>query len=174
MKNESVCFKERQKFQQIGIWVFFILLASVFWYGFIQQVIFGIPFGNKPASDLSLSFFLVVFGIGFPLLFYFLNLTTEVRNDGIYIRFAPFHIRFQKILFTDIDKYKIIKYRPFLDYGGWGIRYGIKGKAYNVSGNIGMEFQLKNGKKILIGTQEPDNFKHAVDKGMGGFNSYIS
>lgn len=173
MRTKLIYFREVQKFQQIVLWVVFILLASFFWYGSIQQIIFKIPFGNKPVSDLELAVLFIIFGIGFPLLFYFMRLTTEVRNDGIYFRFTPFHMRFQKILFTDIEKYGIVKYRPFLDYGGWGIRYGIRGKAYNVSGNIGIEFQMKNGKKILIGTHEPDSFKNGIDQGINESNANI-
>ncbi|WP_374720158.1 hypothetical protein [Parageobacillus toebii] len=31
-----------------------LIIAAVIWYGFIQQIIFGIPFGAKPASDTGM------------------------------------------------------------------------------------------------------------------------
>ena len=41
-----------------------------------------------------------------------------------------------------------------MDYGGWGIRYGRKGKgkAYSVSGNSGVLLTFNNNKTILIGS----------------------
>jgi hypothetical protein len=66
-----------------------------------------------------------------------------------------------------IEKYEVITYDPILDYGGWGIKYNRHGKAYNVSGNKGLQLYLKNGKRILIGTQkesELTNFLTLINK----------
>ena len=51
-----------------------------------------------------------------------------------------------------------------MDYGGWGIKYGLKGLAYNISGNFGIQLELKSGSKILIGTQKPDEVKKLLDE----------
>jgi hypothetical protein len=169
MNNEPTFFKEIQRFRMIIMWLFIIPIGCYFLYGVVRQVIFNIPFGNRPASDLNLIIFFVVFGIIMPLLLYFANLTTEVRKDGLYFKFTPFRVRYHKILFRDIKTYDIRKYSPLV-YGGWGIRYGIEGKAYNVFGNIGIQFELNNGRKILIGTQESGEFKDAIDKAIENKN----
>lgn len=41
-----------------------------------------------------------------------------------------------------------------LEYGGWGVRFGKGGKAFNVSGNRGLKLYLKSGRSLLIGTQK--------------------
>lgn len=164
MEENQVLFKEIQKFRSIVLWVFLVALAGFLLYGVVRQVMFDIPFGNNPTSDTGLVTMFLIFGIGFPVLFYFLKLTTEVRKDGIYYRFKPFHIRWNRIVLQDVKKYEIRKYNPLKEYGGYGIRYGLKGRAYNVSGVMGIQFELNNGKKILIGTQAADNFKEAIDK----------
>jgi TATA-box binding protein (TBP) (component of TFIID and TFIIIB) len=49
------------------------------------------------------------------------------------------------------------EYAPLSEYGGWGLRYSVNhGKAYNVSGNQGVQLFFTNGKKLLIGTQKPE------------------
>jgi hypothetical protein len=53
-------------------------------------------------------------------------------------------------------------YSSLRDYGGWGIRYGSKGKAYNVSGSRGVRLELSNGKRLLIGSQRPEELSEAV------------
>ncbi|TBV28449.1 hypothetical protein DMZ43_00440 [Meridianimaribacter sp. CL38] len=48
-------------------------------------------------------------------------------------------------------------YEPISEYGGWGIKGGwnkSKGKAINVSGTIGIQLELADGKKLLIGTKK--------------------
>ena len=90
----------------------------------------------------------------------------EVRNDGIYYRYPPFILKPRTYLKVEINAYKIRKYKPIMEYSGWGIRHGWgkSGSAFNVKGNIGLQLYLKNGKKVLFGTQRPDALKRAMDK----------
>ena len=34
-----------------------------------------------------------------------------------------------------------------------------KGKAFNIKGNMGLQLQFKDGKKLLIGTQKEEEIK---------------
>ncbi|MCB0473313.1 MAG: hypothetical protein KDC69_02350 [Flavobacteriaceae bacterium] len=66
---------------------------------------------------------------------------------------------------NDLGKVFIRKYNPVLEYGGWGVRlnyYRKRGRAFNVSGNIGLQLILKNGKKILIGTHKEYEMKQVL------------
>jgi len=91
-------------------------------------------------------------------------LITEVRKDGIHLRFFPFHRKFKSYYYSDIESYEAREYKPIREYGGWGIRFVIGGIAYNVYGNKGLQLVLKNKKKILVGTQKPEEFYKAIKK----------
>jgi len=91
-------------------------------------------------------------------------LLTVIREDGIQIKFFTFTDFI--IPFNKIKDYKIRVYRPIIDYGGWGISFSKFGKAYTISGKIGLHIELSNGKKILIGTQNPDALLQTLDKKM--------
>lgn len=43
-----------------------------------------------------------------------------------------------------------------------------KGKAYNVSGNLGLTLYLVDGKKLLIGTRRLQAISYAMDNMMKG------
>ena len=60
-------------------------------------------------------------------------------------------------------------YRPLLEYGGWGIRYAPFGKgwAYNVHGSQGVQLELTNGKRILIGSQRAEELARAIGEAKG-------
>jgi hypothetical protein len=63
----------------------------------------------------------------------------------------------------DLNECFARKYRPILEYGGWGIRCGWKGgRAYNVSGNEGVQLVFKNGKRLLIGSKEAYGLEAAI------------
>ena len=59
-----------------------------------------------------------------------------------------------------MDQVHVRTYSPVIEYGGWGMRYGRNGTAFNVRGNVGIQIVKKDGKRILIGTQlEKDAMK---------------
>jgi hypothetical protein len=161
-KKTASVFREVQRVQQVWIWLIVLFLAGLVWYGFIQQVVMNNPFGTRPAPDSVLIIFWLIFGIGFPLLFLFTKMTTEVRDDGIYIQLFPLHWSFHKISFKELKVYEARTYHPIREYGGWGIRKGRQGWAYNMSGNKGVQIELLDGKRILIGSQQPDSLCRAI------------
>jgi hypothetical protein len=160
-------FEEEQRFRQPWIWAVVlssvVILLGVFGYGLIQQLILKEPFGDNPASDSGLIIAAVttfVLGGGSTLLLYKMKLTTKLDSNGLHILFFP--LRRRDIPLNDIAHWEACTYRPIRDYGGWGIKVGRRGWAYNVSGNQGVELKLKNGKKLLIGSQRSEDLSAAI------------
>jgi hypothetical protein len=160
--NSGVFFREEQQFRQP--WILLVILPPTLfgWFLFILQIVLGKPFGSKPAPDFVVMLVFLLTGIGVPALFYFTRLLTEVRQDGIYYRYIPFHWSWQTITFDRIKSVEARTYRPLMEFGGWGIRYGRNGKAYNVSGNRGLQLMMSDGKGILFGSKKPEEFRDAV------------
>ena len=155
--SDEIAFRESQSMRQWWLWA--IVLG-------VQAISFILVFREEGISTgIWLWIIFPMFGINGLL--YFAKLVTEVREEGIYLRFIPFHFKWVKIDYTDIEQYESIKYNPMRDYGGWGIKWGREGKAYNVSGNLGVKLMLNDGKRIMIGSQRPDQMVEAISK----FNS---
>ena len=95
---------------------------------------------------------------------YSIRLTTEVRNDGIYVKMWPLHQTFRWISWSEIERYEAKTYHPIREFGGWGIRWAPGKIAYNVSGNRGVWIQRTNGRDILIGSQHVEEFVTAIDE----------
>ncbi|UCC60180.1 MAG: hypothetical protein JSV02_10735 [Dehalococcoidia bacterium] len=161
--NTYVLYRETQHFRQVWLWLLTLGISGITFYAMVQQLILGTPFGDNPASDMVLIIIVIVFGFMFPVFFYIVNLTTEVRGDGLYYRFFPFHLTFRKISGEDIRSCEARTYSPLREYGGGGIRWGAKGRAYNVGGNRGVQLELSNGSRILIGSQRSEELAEAID-----------
>ena len=162
-------FYEVQRFTQCWLWVVLMLtmlvLVGVFGYGFIQQLVLGKPWGDRPVSDGTLILVgsaILLFSGGMIYLFYSLRLITEVRAEALHIRFYPFRTKI--IPCNTITSCAARRYRPLSEYGGWGIKYGRSGWAYNILGDWGVQLVLKNGKRILIGSQRADELERALKK----------
>ncbi|QKY69399.1 DUF6141 family protein [Lentibacillus sp. CBA3610] len=163
-KTNKVVYCEIQRFHQVWLWILVLLLAGLMWYITIKQIIFGIPMGDNPAPDLLLVIFWLAFGIIFPVfMLWICRLIIEVRSDGVYMRFAPFHKGYKSFLFKDIISYKPVVYNSLKRFGGWGVRFNAKGEtAYNISGKQGVELQFRNN-NVVVGTQNSNELIKAMD-----------
>lgn len=155
-------FKEEQRFNQP--WVIILILAS----GIlpIGIVLFAYLQGEDQVS-LNEVFVVSLITILVFGLFFLFKLTTRIDETGIQYRFFPFHFKFKKISWDEISKAYTRKYNAVTEYGGWGLRGGFfwkksKGIAVNVSGNIGIQLELIDGKKILIGTNQEEQAKQTL------------
>lgn len=154
-------FNETQKFSQLWILILLsvtgLIMITLFGFGIYKQIIQGQQFGNNPMSNNGLIFTFIACALLFVGIFTLIlsaRLTTIIDENGISYKFSPFHFSFRNISWNSIEKHEVIKYKPIGDYGGWGIRINKYGRAFNVSGNKGLQLYLKNGKRILIGTQK--------------------
>jgi len=103
---------------------------------------------------------LIVAPLTLLLMYAVLKLVTEVRDDGLYVRMFP--LPFRRIRWDEIESYYVRTYRPIREYGGWGMRLGIAGKAYNAWGNRGVQLILRSGHRVLLGSQMPESLEAAI------------
>jgi hypothetical protein len=168
----KVLFKEEQQFRQWW-WIVLILGTTIpamvmCVYVLYQQVVQGIQVGDSPAPNgvMILGFiFLCIMLWGY----FKLKLEVWIDADGIHYRFFPLIIKNKLISKEQIQRFEIRKYSPILDYGGWGVRRGFGRKwqrAYNVSGNMGLQLYLTDGKKVLFGTQRSQAILYAMEEMM--------
>jgi hypothetical protein len=167
IKDDKEPFLEIQCFNQLWLWAIqlgvSVPLVGVFTYGMWQQLVRGLPWGDRPMSDSALvltSTLLIVSLLSVMWLLRTMQLTVEEQDDGLSIHFPPFVRR--KIPWNGIQSFEVRTYHPLREYGGWGIRYGGSGKAYNVAGNRGVQLHLKSGERLLIGSQRPDELVQAM------------
>ncbi len=117
-------------------------------------VISGIIWGSHEGTQTTgLIIAFAVLGL-VSALFYFSKLETRIDERGITIRFIPYQRYYYFVGWNELEEAYVRQYKPLVEYGGWGLRFGLKsGKAFNVRGNKGLQLVLKGGAKILIGTQ---------------------
>lgn len=158
----EVLFRESQRFRQAWLWLIVLLIGGGMWIILIMHMVRPNTPDGYWSVLTSLAVAWLVMGVIFPVSLWLFELRVEVRRDALYYRFVPLHLRTHSIAIGDIAGFEARTYRPILEYGGWGIRYGLHGRAYNVSGNRGVQLTLADGKRILIGSQRPDELAAAL------------
>jgi len=163
--NNEILFNEKQHFRQWWLWLILLGVNGFFLFGIFKQVVGGQPFGDKPMSNTGL-LISTALSILLTIMFISFRLETNIRKDGIYVRFFPFQMKFKCYRWNTLTKSFVRQYSPIAEYGGWGLRFGLfgKGKAFNVSGNKGLQLEFTNHKKLLIGTNKPNELTEALNK----------
>ncbi|USZ68211.1 DUF6141 family protein [Halorussus salilacus] len=148
----EVLFRETQTYRQPWLWGLLALRPAL--------TLVGLARGTRTRADAAreLASFL-----GVALLLGTTRLTTEVRDDGVYLKFEPFHRSFRRIPLEDIEEFEAAGYSP-LRYGGWGFRWTPSSVAYTVSGRSGVVFDRTNGRSVYVGSDRPDELLAAVQE----------
>jgi len=148
---DDILFREVQRFRQPWILALLLGIVAIFAWGFVQQIVLGVPWGNNPASD-TLMWVLLLF-IGALVVFILaIRLEVTVSAAGLSVRFFPLHLRSRHFGRSEIVEHRAMAYHPLRDFGGWGIRYGRTGWAYIVRGTEGVLVRTFDGRQLLIGS----------------------
>ena len=121
---------EIQRFRSPWLWSLLILVNIPIQVFGLRQLIWNIPFGNKPAPDV-LVFLIMLIPISILLLFALTYLKVSFNREQLVVQYFPFLTK--SFNYTEILELEIVTYSPFFDYGGWGIRWNLDGWAYIVS-----------------------------------------
>lgn len=170
-------FHEQQRFRQVWLWLLFgaitLPLSFLLGRGVHQQLILGRPFGDHPVNDVVLvAIFVSVIALHAAViaLFWMARLDVAVTPREVSIRFVPFHRMPRRIPLAQVSDVRARRYSAIGEYGGWGIRVGLSGRAYNVFGDHGVQLTLADGKRILIGSQRSEELEAAIRRA-GGVSS---
>ncbi|MCG1037145.1 hypothetical protein [Polaribacter sargassicola] len=147
-------FKEEQRFTQT--WLIVLLAVSVI----VPITLVVKEYLEENSKMTTNNLIITLVGVlGSVSIIFFFKLITRIDEFGIHYQFFPFHFSLKTITWKEIDAVKVRTYDPIGEYGGWGLKGASfwnseKGKAINVSGDVGIQLHLKNGEKLLIGTQK--------------------
>lgn len=127
-----------------------------------------IAYGALGVSGVAVAFAIAEAGLVWPVLPLGLALNllcqrTTVTETELSVSFgALFPLYRRRIPLADVASAEAVTYSPLADYGGWGIKWGQDGAALNARGNRGVRLTLRNGKHVLIGSQNPDALAEAI------------
>ena len=156
----ALLFHEEQRFGRAG---FRLLLVSSL--GGAGAALLALA--ARPGAPTGLPVLLVLGASGLTLLVMLglslaSRLVTEVRREGLFVRFHPFHRVPRRIPFEQAVRLEAITYAPLREYRGWGLRRGATGRAYSAWGDRGVLLTFADGHTVLVGSQRADQLAAAL------------
>ena len=160
-------FREEQRFAP---WVYWIS-AGVVLAGLIAPLV-AAQMDKDPSALLPVTLVEVFVAVLMVLLFSILFMVAEITEQEVVVSFGrwfPFYRK--RIRLDDIAEARPVYYRPIWDAGGWGIRGGrFEGKRcafLNARGDRGVFLLYGSEKRLIIGSQEPEQLADAIRKAAG-------
>lgn len=126
----------------------------------VRQLVFHRPWGSPPMSDGGV-IFLTVLLVAVYLRLITVRLVTDIRSGELFVGLQGLW-RKRRLPLADIRSAIEVQYDPAAEYGGYGIRSSAKGLAYIASGNRGVQLELNDGRKLLIGSQRPGELAQSI------------
>ena len=89
-------------------------------------------------------------------------LMTRVDGEGLHVRLGP--MPWKTFRAGEIASVELSTYDAMREFGGWGVRVGIGGQddSYTIGGARGVRLTLRNGRRVLVGSDDPDSLATAV------------
>ena len=69
----------------------------------------------------------------------------------------------RKVRYEDVLRTESVTYRPLVEFGGWGVRWGKEGKrAWTARGNHAVVLHLKDGTHLYVGSDSPHRLEERI------------
>ncbi|CAN5805512.1 hypothetical protein BH23PLA1_BH23PLA1_22740 [soil metagenome] len=167
LQPPAIIYREEQWF---GWWVYALILGLFVLTG--VGLILGQNDAPGPAEpparirSLQLPLAMIV-GLGIPSILFIgvLKMTTEVTPTELRIWFGLVPTYRYVVGIDAIRSVEVLRYRPWRDCGGWGIRHGRDGeRVFNARGDRGVRIQLIDGSCLIVGSQCPEDLARTLDQ----------
>jgi hypothetical protein len=158
--ENGLIFQEKQYFDK---WMQFFALAGLMMMinvGTLLSIFYIVPEAPSVLLILAGIPVLVFAIIGF--LFSKMEMTTEVRHDGLHIRYRPTQRIFRHFPFDLIEFSQISKGGLLDGINNWRIRRYPNKTIYQCGSHEKVLIKLTNGKSLLIDSKRPDELITAI------------
>ena len=159
-KRDPVLYHEVQAFRQWPAGLLLAMPPAAMIFIACRQIVWHRPWGNPPTSNGGLMFLSVLLVLVYVRLIT-VRLVTDLRPEELQVRLRGLFRR-RKIPLGEVRTARTVEYDAIRDFGGYGIRSGRRGRAYTARGNKGVELELRDGRKILIGSQQPTELQGRI------------
>lgn len=68
----------------------------------------------------------------------------------------------KRVLYRDIQDLESVKYHPLREFGGWGIRFNGKKRAWTARGDRAVVLQMSDGIQLYVGSDNPQRLEERI------------
>ena len=90
------------------------------------------------------------------------GLTVRLYRDHMEMSLGTARIFRKRVRYDDIQDLESVKYHPLGEFGGWGIRYSGKKRAWTARGDQAVVLHLADGIRLYVGSDNPQRLEERI------------
>jgi hypothetical protein len=158
--NDALLFREKQTFRVGYAKLAMAMPPAILCVICCRQIFFHHPWAYSPVSSSDL-LFLTILTLAVYVRLITVRLITELRSGQLSVAMKGFWQEI-RVPVAEIRSAVPIEYKPAEEYGGYGVRSGPRGKAYIACGNRALQLELRDGRRLLIGSQRSQELARRI------------
>ena len=96
------------------------------------------------------------------------GLTVLVQESRIVIHLGSVALVRKVVPFDSIVSLGSVRYRPLVEFGGWGVRGARKKQAWTARGDRAVVIGLPEGRRLYVGSDHPKRLEEAIRAAVAG------
>ncbi len=96
------------------------------------------------------------------------GLTVLVQETRIVMHLGTVRLVRRMVPLDSIVSLESVRYRPLLEFGGWGVRGAGKKKAWTARGDRAVVVGLDEDRKLYVGSDHPQRLEAAIRSAVAG------
>ena len=96
------------------------------------------------------------------------GLTVLVQETRIVMHLGTVRLVRRMVPLDSIVSLKSVRYRPLMEFGGWGVRGAGKKKAWTARGDRAVVLSLEEDRRLYVGSDHPQRLEAAIRSAVAG------
>jgi hypothetical protein len=90
------------------------------------------------------------------------GLTVRLYRDHMEVNLGTARLIKKRVRYEDIEELESVKYHPLREFGGWGIRFSGKKRAWTARGDQAVVLHLADGLQLYVGSDKPQRLEERI------------
>lgn len=163
--ERKVKTEERTRYRERTPWAFWV---DLIYGGAIVSCAYSVFVTSGGGTLLRLALVVAVLAAGWGLRMVLGGLTVLVQETRIVVHLGSVRLVRKVVPFAGIVSIESVRYRPLVEFGGWGVRGAGKKKAWTARGDRAVVIGLKEGRRLYVGSDHPKRLEEAIRGALGG------
>ena len=157
--------EERTRYRERTPWAFWVDLV----YGAaILSCAYSVFVASGGGTLLRLAVGAAILAAGWGLRMVLSGLTVLVQETRIVMHLGTVRLVRGMVPFDRIVSLETVRYRPLMEFGGWGVRGAGKKKAWTARGDRAVVVGLEEGRRLYVGSDHPKRLEEAIRGAVAG------
>lgn len=136
-------------------------ITIVFWGTMLIALVAVLTAGNGGQGDrLAGGVILAVVAVAIQWLV--VGMTVRLYRDELVLSLGRVPLIRKAIRYDEIVDLQSVTYRPLMEFGGWGVRFRGKKKAWSARGNQAVVLHLADDTMLYVGSDHPHRLEERI------------